>query len=182
MAENCLPCLYPQVGSIPRSLGGSGATAVNELSGGEARWHKRPHGFCPTGQDTHSWESEPLGKYSEAPKTSTLERPERYSVVHLSPTKPPSRPAQRVPMGWPPSVQGQQKPPQSPAPNSWHTASDERVVSVKSLHLGVCFAATDNWNHIQRKSTHVCTKRYARGCLFCHSLPKANHWKQPQSS
>lgn len=43
----------------------------------------------------------------------------------------------------------------------------------KPLSFGIIrYAATDNWNHIQQKSVHMCTQRYVQKCLLYHCLKK----------
>ena len=107
-------------------------------------------------------------------------RPPRWrdqrEMLSLQPSPPNHCPGHRrgIPLGDPSQCHVDRKPlPAEPCPEFLthsRMRSDEMVAVTKLLRLGVvCFAATDNWSHTQWKPMHVCTKRYAQGCLGYHS-------------
>lgn len=168
---------------FPWKMSWSVTASVSEFSENDVYRMEEATQLCLACWDAHSWSPKPPYKESDNPTTTMLEGTKigapanRLAELCLPPSLPNRLPGHlRV---TPPSDSSQchvvlEHPPAEPCPKFLHTAWwDITKCCLKLQSFGIiCYAATDNWNHIQQKSMHMCTKRYVQKCLLYHCLQK----------
>lgn len=164
---------------FPWKMSWSVTASISEFSESDVIWWKRPHSSALlAGMLTPGAPS--LHTRSLTTLQPLCGREQRYVLQRTAfrPSLPNHLPGHlRV---TPPSDSGQchvvlEHLPAEPCPKFLHTAlwGITKCCCFKLRSFGIiCYAATDNWNHIQQKSMHMCTKRYVQKCLLYHCLQK----------